>query len=274
MTLRVRRLLAHVAVLAGAAIALAACGGSGPAARGGAAAAAAPSSASARDPLVGLPPVPASALDIRAPEPLADEHVTTWAPVLRRVVARSRPATDARSVVTVAARTPEETGNIVAVLGRRTVGASLWVKVRTASLPNGLVGWVPRQALGGYQTVDTHLVVDRAARSVTLLRAGRPVFTAPVGVGRDATPTPAGEFYVRDVLHQYASPTYGPVAFGTSARAATLTDWPAGGFVGIHGTDQPDLLPGAVSHGCIRLRNADILRLERLLPVGTPITIR
>jgi lipoprotein-anchoring transpeptidase ErfK/SrfK len=53
-----------------------------------------------------------------------------------------------------------------------------------------------------------------------------------------------------------------------------LTDWPAGGFVGIHGTNRPELLPGRVSHGCIRMRNQDILRLARLLPVGTPLTIR
>jgi lipoprotein-anchoring transpeptidase ErfK/SrfK len=53
-----------------------------------------------------------------------------------------------------------------------------------------------------------------------------------------------------------------------------LTDWPDGGFVGIHGTNEPELIPGAISHGCIRLRNVDILRLSRLMPVGTPLTIR
>jgi len=53
-----------------------------------------------------------------------------------------------------------------------------------------------------------------------------------------------------------------------------LTDWPGGGFIGIHGTDAPQLLPGRVSHGCIRLRNEDILRLRKLMPVGTPVTIR
>jgi lipoprotein-anchoring transpeptidase ErfK/SrfK len=52
-----------------------------------------------------------------------------------------------------------------------------------------------------------------------------------------------------------------------------LTDGPAGGFIGIHGTDQPQLLPGRVSHGCIRLRNSDIRRLAQLMPVGTPVTI-
>ena len=69
------------------------------------------------------------------------------------------------------------------------------------------------------------------------------------------------------------SPLYGSVAFGTSARSAVLTDWPGGGFIGIHGTDRPEILPGRVSHGCIRLRNRDIVRLARLMPVGTPVRI-
>jgi lipoprotein-anchoring transpeptidase ErfK/SrfK len=67
---------------------------------------------------------------------------------------------------------------------------------------------------------------------------------------------------------------YGPIAFGTSARSATLTAWPAGGYIGMHGTDQPNLIPGGISHGFIRMRNADILRLPRLMPVGTPVIIR
>jgi lipoprotein-anchoring transpeptidase ErfK/SrfK len=53
-----------------------------------------------------------------------------------------------------------------------------------------------------------------------------------------------------------------------------LTDWPGGGFIGIHGTDRPALIPGRISHGCIRMRNADILALARRMPVGTPVTIR
>jgi lipoprotein-anchoring transpeptidase ErfK/SrfK len=74
-------------------------------------------------------------------------------------------------------------------------------------------------------------------------------------------------------LTRYESPTYGPVAFGTSARSPSATDWPAGGYVGIHGTDAPALIPGRVSHGCIRLRNTDILELARHMPVGTPVRI-
>jgi lipoprotein-anchoring transpeptidase ErfK/SrfK len=141
-------------------------------------------------------------------------------------------------------------------------------------LPNGRTGWVPRHALGVYGVVHTHLLIDLEPRRATLLRDGRPIFRAPIGVGRPEWPTPKGEFYIRVRLTRYRSPFYGPLAFGTSARSSVLTDWPGGGFVGIHGTDQPDLLPGRVSHGCIRLRNQDILALGRLMPVGTPVTIR
>ena len=94
-----------------------------------------------------------------------------------------------------------------------------------------------------------------------------------VAIGTAAAPTPAGTFVVRNVLRRYSGRFYGPIAFGTSARSATLTDWPGGGFIGIHGTDRPDLVPGRVSHGCIRMRNRDILRLAHLMPAGTLLTI-
>jgi lipoprotein-anchoring transpeptidase ErfK/SrfK len=163
----------------------------------------------------------------------------------------------------------------VLVLGTREDGSGrVWARVSLPVLPNGTVGWVPRTALGGYALVRDRLVVDLEHLELVLLRDGKAVFRAPVGVGRPESPTPRGQFYIRDRLTRYSSPFYGPLAFGTSARSATLTDWPAGGFVGIHGTNEPGLLPGRVSHGCIRLRNRDIQRLGRLMSVGTPLTIQ
>jgi lipoprotein-anchoring transpeptidase ErfK/SrfK len=198
-----------------------------------------------------------------------------WAPVLTRTEARAAPRVQSGAVATLERTTPEATTNIVLVLGTREDGRGrVWAHVRLPVLPNGTTGWVPRSALGGYGLVRERLVVDLEHLRATLLRDGRVVFRAPIGVGRPETPTPRGRFFIRDRLTRYSSPFYGPLAFGTSARSATLTDWPAGGFIGIHGTDQPQLLPGRVSHGCIRLRNPDILRLARLMPVGTPLTIR
>ena len=195
-----------------------------------------------------------------------------WAPVIHPVTAMRAPGRDV-PLAPLAVHTPEGTTNLVLVLGSTRGHAREWVHIRLPVLPNNTTGWVPRSALGGYQFVTTHLVVDLHRLRAILYRAGHPIFTAPVGVGQPQWPTPRGEFYVRDKLTDYASPFYGPVAFGTSARSAVLTDWPDGGFVGIHGTSEPQLIPGRVSHGCIRLRNRDILRLAKLMPVGTPLTV-
>lgn len=61
-------------------------------------------------------------------------------------------------------------------------------------------------------------------------------------------------------------------AFETSAYSR-LTDWPGGGVVGLHGTYQPYLLGGAVSHGCVRMLNEPVSRLKALVPLGAPVDI-
>jgi lipoprotein-anchoring transpeptidase ErfK/SrfK len=223
----------------------------------------------------GIPRPVAPAFTPRSQPPLhPSPYLARWAPVRVGATARRAPDRRAAPVARVATTTPEDTTNIVVVLGRRVDrDGRLWVRVRLASLPNGRTGWLPRSALGGYGTVQTRLVVDLRRLTATLLRRGRPIFRARVGVGQRRWPTPRGEFYVRNRLTRFAGPTYGPLAFGTSARSTHLTDWPDGGFIGIHGTDQPQLIPGRISHGCIRMRNADIVALARLMPIGTPLTI-
>jgi hypothetical protein len=222
----------------------------------------------------GLPAPVRPAFSIPRPAPIASpRYASRWASVLRPAQARAAPAPHGAVVATLGRSTSEGTPNVVLVLENAVRGGRAWVKVRLPVLPNNTTGWVARSALGGYRIVQTRLVVHRARLQATLFRNGRPVFQAPVGIGSPRWPTPPGEFYVRSRLRGFKSAFYGPLAFGTSARSSVLTDWPAGGFVGIHGTDRPELLPGQVSHGCIRMRNDDILELGRLLPVGTPVTI-
>jgi hypothetical protein len=235
-----------------------------------------PTSPPATDLAVNLPASPGPAFVVPPPVLLSRSAPPAyWASVRHTVLARATPTSRSPVVAGLARTTPEGTTNIVLVLGRRTDSAGrLWVHVHLPALPNGRTGWVPRTALGVYGVVHTHLVIDLERLTATLLRDGRPVFSVPIGAGQPQWPTPRGAFYIRSVLTRYSSPFYGPVAFGTSARSSVLTDWPGGGFIGIHGTDQPQLLPGRVSHGCIRLRNADIVRLRALMPVGTPLTIR
>jgi lipoprotein-anchoring transpeptidase ErfK/SrfK len=197
-----------------------------------------------------------------------------YAKLRNRAVARSGPSRSARVVDVIPFVTPENTQNLVALLESRVVKGKEWVKVRLAKLPNSSVGWVPRSNLAGFRLVRTRLMINRAALTATLYKVGKKIFQAPIGIGQSQWPTPRGEFYIRMKLCCYNNAVYGPYAFGVSARSPVLTDWPGGGYIGIHGTNAPGLIPGRISHGCIRLRNGDITRLNRLMPVGTPVSIR
>jgi hypothetical protein len=218
-----------------------------------------------------------AARDAAAPRPLSRPGgVSRYAFVERPVTVRRSPDVHGRSLGRLGIRTADKTDELVLTLARWTDRHGVrWMRVRTPLLPTGTVGWVPAAQLSTLRRVRTWVLVDRRARRLTLRRDGRVVLRAAVGIGKAATPTPAGRFYIRDRLTGLPPGSlYGPEAFGTSARSETVTDWPGGSVVGIHGTNQPQLIPGRVSHGCIRLRNADILRLARLMPVGTPVTIR
>jgi lipoprotein-anchoring transpeptidase ErfK/SrfK len=207
---------------------------------------------------------------------LSDRATETyrWAFLRHRAIARTGPSYSARARTRISFRTPELYRNLVQVLeGVRYNDGTTWIKVRLAVLPNGSTGWVPRRALTEFQKIHTRLVINHSTLRATLYKRGRPIFRTIVGVGQSHWPTPRGWFYVREKLSGYWAPTYGPRAFGLNARSAVLTDWPGGGFIGIHGTNQPQILPGRVSHGCVRMRNGPILRLYRLMPLGTPVQI-
>lgn len=149
-----------------------------------------------------------------------------------------------------------------------------WVRIRLPKRPNGRTGWVSRDALGPYNVVRTQLVVNRKTLRATLFKRGRKIWSARVGIGAPATPTPAGRYWIREKFRFKNAPFYGTHALGTAAYAPNLSDWPNGGVVGLHGTNQPGLIPGRPSHGCVRVRNEHMARLYRLTPVGTPLLIR
>jgi lipoprotein-anchoring transpeptidase ErfK/SrfK len=96
-----------------------------------------------------------------------------------------------------------------------------------------------------------------------------------VAVGSPKYPTPLGSFYMRELARpRNPKGAYGPWAFGLSAYSNVLQTFGRGdGQIGIHGTNQPDLLGQSVSHGCIRMRNATITKLAQMLPQGVPVEI-
>ena len=205
---------------------------------------------------------------------MTNGEVAHWAPVVSDVDAHSAPNRASHVITDIKTVTGDGTQNIVLILKQMDVSPKqTWYDVRLAILPNNSTGWIPRTALGNIYVVDTHLYIDRETFTATLMRKGIPIFTTRVGVGEPYWPTPAGQYYVRDKLTDFDNPFYGPLAFGTSGRSAVLTEWPGGGFIGVHGTNEPNLIPGAISHGCVRMLNSAVLRLAKLMSVGTPVTI-
>jgi hypothetical protein len=206
---------------------------------------------------------------------LSDERLETrWAYPQRRARVRSRPSARARTVTRLHLLTEDRFPELYVVLSRWVdPSGNEWLKVRLPMRPNGRTGWVPRSALSELSVVHKLIDVDKRRRRVTVYDKGKVVLRARVGIGKAGTPTPSGTFYIREKFRVRGAPIYGTHAIGTSAYAPTLSDWPGGGVVGLHGTNQPQLIPGRPSHGCIRLRNRDIARLYRLATRGTPIRI-
>lgn len=199
--------------------------------------------------------------------------LSRWAYPQAAAAAHQAPSAHSRVVGHLHFLTVDGQAEVYLALRSYTVGPITWILVPIPGRPNGVTGWVPASALGEMHVTHEYLRVNRKAFRATLYRDGRPIWSAPVGVGQPSLPTPAGHFYVTEKLTAIGGPFYGPYALGTSAYAPTLSEWPGGGVVGIHGTDEPQLIPGRPSHGCIRLRNADITRLWQIIQIGTPIEI-
>ena len=197
---------------------------------------------------------------------------TTWAWMLNASPVHRTPSATAPRVGTLHANTEDGFPEVYIVLSERTVANRLWAEVRLPMKKVNVTGWVPRSALDSYNRITTELVLNRASERIRLYRDGRQILSIPAGIGTSSTPTPVGHFWIREEFPVNGVSAYGPFAFGTSAYG-NVTDWPGGGVVGLHGTDEPQLIPGRPSHGCIRVRNADILRLSRLVPVGTPLLV-
>jgi L,D-transpeptidase catalytic domain len=199
--------------------------------------------------------------------------LSRWAYPRAESAVHQEPSAGSRSVARTRFLTPDGQAQVYLALRSYTVEDATWILVSVPGRPNGVAGWVPASALGEMHVTRGYLRVNRETLRAVLYREGRPIWSAPVGVGRPEFPTPTGHFYVTEELTPLADPFYGPYAIGTSAYAPTLSDWPGGGVVGLHGTDEPQLIPGRPSHGCIRLRNPDVVSLWRLIAIGTPIEI-
>jgi L,D-transpeptidase catalytic domain len=149
-----------------------------------------------------------------------------------------------------------------------------WVRVLLPTRPNGSAGWLHAGDLQ-MNLSPYHIQVDVAAHQITVFNGTQVMYQGPVAVGAPTTPTPPGLYYTR-VLLQTPDPqsVYGPYAYGLSAHSDALTTFAGGDAeIGIHGNNDASALGKSVSHGCIRMDNAEITMLTKVLPLGTPVQI-
>jgi lipoprotein-anchoring transpeptidase ErfK/SrfK len=146
-------------------------------------------------------------------------------------------------------------------------------------------------ARGGYA-----VVVDLDYNRLYFARGRRVLWSGPVGTGTGMRlehgsgewdfATPNGTFHVtyKEIEPDWIAPDWYFIEKGlrVPSRTSDARRFPRGlgsaaVFIGqglaIHGTDKPELLGQRVSHGCIRLSNADALRLFHNVQVGTEIII-
>jgi hypothetical protein len=110
---------------------------------------------------------------------------------------------------------------------------------------------------------------------LTVYESNKEILEFPAGIGTTTDPTVTGDFFIT-MTAPPPDPGYGPFVLVTSAHSGTITDWGGSGdaIIAIHGPidSYDDSLIGTagamISHGCIRLHNADLAQLS-MIPPGT-----
>ena len=193
---------------------------------------------------------------------------------LGSVVVRRRPSLSAPVKVTLGRANQSGYPTLVLVDTVRQVAGATWYRVYLAMRPNESRGWV-REGQLAFFTTTAHIVIDLSQRRLMVYRGGQLLRTFPVAVGRPGLATPTGHFFIDEKLRP-VSPggPYGVLALGLSAFQPKLAYWALGGPVAIHGTNEPSLIGKAVSHGCVRMYNRDVLVVNELVPAGSPVDIQ
>ena len=101
-----------------------------------------------------------------------------------------------------------------------------------------------------------------------------------IAIGQDGWETPLGRYLIEDMQtdpawqHPITNEVFPPGEDNPLGAAwisfLTTEDY----SLGLHGTNDESLVGQAVSHGCIRMRDADILALYEKVNLGWPLDVR
>jgi lipoprotein-anchoring transpeptidase ErfK/SrfK len=193
--------------------------------------------------------------------------------IVNSVIVRRHPAPNASKIKVMNYFRPDYRVQEILAIGKRTgKDGQPWYHISVPMRPNGTLGWIPAADVALAPTTSK-IIVNVGRRTIDVFSQGKHVVHGKVAVGARGMETPLGRYYVAATFKPVNDPFLGVWALETSAYSK-LTEWPGGGVVGIHGTNSPQLLGQAVSHGCVRVSNATAAKLKRYAPVGTPILIK
>lgn len=129
----------------------------------------------------------------------------------------------------------------------------------------------------------TVLVADRKSFKLTLYKDMKVATTYGISVGKEGNDTPPGQYAIQNKQvdpvwnvpdSDWAGSLAGTTVPGGAANNPLKARWlGVNGAVGIHGTSDEGSIGTAASHGCLRMRVADVKALFPRVPVGAPVWI-
>ncbi|WP_293075892.1 L,D-transpeptidase [Moorena sp. SIO3H5] len=128
--------------------------------------------------------------------------------------------------------------------------------------------------------ITYQVVVDLSDTTVYLYWGEQLLQSHPIAIGKPGWDTPTGSF---KIIRKQPNPIWKEPITGELIPPGP--DNPLGerwiGFwsdghhqIGLHGTDEEELIGTAVSHGCLRMLNQDIKQLYEQVSLGTPVIVR
>jgi L,D-transpeptidase ErfK/SrfK len=127
--------------------------------------------------------------------------------------------------------------------------------------------------------VETRLQLDLSDRRLSLYADNELVGSYTVAVGKPGWETPTGDY---SILHMAIDPIWEnpwtgeliyPGPTNPMGRAVIVFHTIGDDMIAFHGTPDEGLLGQAVSHGCVRMRNEDILAMYDIVRRGTPVSV-
>jgi hypothetical protein len=125
------------------------------------------------------------------------------------------------------------------------------------------------------KTVQRQIIVSIPDRQLALIEEGRVLKIYQVAVGAEVSPSPEGDFTVMSRLENpgYYKPGR-VIAPGKSNPLGTRWMGLNKKGYGIHGTNLPNSIGKAASHGCVRMRQQDLEELFALVRIGDKVQLR